>query len=102
MLAPMLRIGLAPITLRIRLITSIQSLQPMPQIAIDVGKVVVNISKNRRLIIKVTRREYLSIVLDRKIREPLVFRLPPLILSAGILRLIRAVIIGHDEIGDAL
>lgn len=74
----------------------------MPKVAVDVGEIVVNVSADESLLIKVTGGEHPSVILERKIREPLVVHLPTLMLSAGILWLIISLIVGNEEIRNTL
>jgi len=84
---PMLKIGLAPIPHSVNHVTLIQRLQPVPKLAVNVSKIIVNIPGDRRLAIKVARCENFAIKLKAEVCKTLVVCLPLVVIPPGILPL---------------
>ncbi len=72
---------------RVNAISLIQGLQAVPEIPIDVGQIVMGVTCNGWFIIKVTRREYLAVILEWKVCETLVIQFPLAVISSWILPL---------------
>jgi len=86
-MAPVLEIGLAPIPHRVISVTTIQCLQPVPKIAVNVGKIIMDIPGDRSLAIKVARCENFAVKLKAKVCKTLVVCLPLVVIPPGILPL---------------